>query len=79
MKKVKFNPLNFGKQNTPPVVNAIGNAALTLGAVGAAVLTLPATGIILPAAILTYAGYCVTAGTIVKTFTKCFGHHEEKE
>lgn len=75
MKKVKFNPLNFGKQNTPPVINAIGNAALTAGAIGAAIIALPTAGIALPAIILTYAGYAIAAGTVVKTITKCFGHH----
>lgn len=79
MKKVKFNPLNFGKQNTPPIVNAIGNAALTAGAIGAAVLALPAAGIALPAVLITYATYAVVGGTVAKTFTKCFGHHEVEE
>lgn len=79
MKKVKFKPLSFGKQNTPPIINALGNAALTVGTVGAALLALPAAGIALPAAILVYAGYAVAAGTVVKTVTKCFAHEEEND
>ena len=79
MKKVKFHPLSFGKQNTPPIINALGNAALTIGTVGAAVVALPAAGIALPAIVLTYAGYAIAAGTVVKTITKCFAHEEVAE
>lgn len=70
----KFHPKNYGKGNTPPLAQKIGDILLIAGAVGGVIVAAP---ISLPAGIVTAAGYLVTIGAIGKVFTKFFGHETE--
>lgn len=70
----KFHPKNYGKGNTPPLAQKIGDILLLAGAVGGVIVAAPIT---LPATLVTVAGYMVTIGAIGKVVTKFFGHETE--
>ena len=66
---------NFGVQNTPQIVEQIGNFLLILAAIGVAILGLPASvpTLVLPPFLLTMANWFIAAGVIGKVITKFFG------
>lgn len=72
---MNFSLKNFGVQNTPASMQAIGNILLLLAAIGVAILSLPATvpGIIIPATIMNIANWFIGLGVIGKVITKFFG------
>ena len=52
---------------TPPFFQMVKKAGLIIAAIGTAVLTAPGS---IPAILLTYAGYAVTAGTVLVTISQ---------
>ncbi|MEB2787178.1 hypothetical protein [Algoriphagus persicinus] len=52
---------------TPPFFQKLKKAGLIIAAIGTAVLTAPGT---VPAILLAYAGYAVTAGTVLVTISQ---------
>lgn len=77
-----FNPKNFGRQNTPAIVQKIGDVALIIGAAGLAILGLPAmlpaaTIAAIPSVVFTIGGYATAVGVFGKLFTKFFGKSED--
>ena len=52
---------------TPPFFQKLKKAGLIIAAIGTAVLTAPGS---IPAMLLTYAGYAVTAGTVLITISQ---------
>ena len=69
-----LNLKNYTKDNTPKWAQKVGDISLACGVAGAAIIALPATlPIVLPAALLTAAGWLLGVGTIGKAIMKCFG------
>lgn len=71
---------NFGKQNTPPLIQKIGDVALLAGAIGVSIVGLPATlaaagvaGFVLPAVLAVAGKGLITAGVFGKLLSKFFG------
>ena len=52
---------------TPPFFRMVKKAGLIIAAIGTAVLTAPGS---IPAILITYAGYAVTAGTVLVTISQ---------
>ncbi len=52
---------------TPPFFQMVKKAGLIIAAIGTAVLTAPGS---IPVMLLTYAGYAVTAGTVLVTISQ---------
>ncbi|SFU02011.1 hypothetical protein SAMN04489724_3355 [Algoriphagus locisalis] len=52
---------------TPPFFQKVKKAGLIIAAIGTAVLTAPGT---VPAILLTYAGYAITAGTVLVSISQ---------
>ena len=52
---------------TPPFFHKVKKAGLIIAAIGTAVLTAPG---VVPAVLLAYAGYAVTAGTVLVTISQ---------
>jgi hypothetical protein len=79
MAEIKIS--NFGKQNTPPLIQKIGDALLLAGTVGIAIVTLPATvpAIVLPVAVVQAGGWLAGLGVIGKTLSKFFGGKTDEE
>ena len=85
----KFALNNFGKQNTPKLVQKIGDVLLLAGTVGLGIVGLPATlavagaeagvalNIVLPTGVMLAGKGLVAAGVIGKLFTKFFGTKEQ--
>jgi hypothetical protein len=85
----KFSLNNFGKQNTPKLVQKIGDVLLLAGTIGLGIVGLPATmavagaeagialNIALPTGVMVAGKGLVAAGVIGKLFTKFFGTKEE--
>ena len=80
MANIKFNLKNYSKNNTPSLAQKIGDISLAVGAIGTAILAIPmATPVILPATLISVAGWLMGVGTIGKTVSKCFGFHEDPD
>lgn len=60
---------NFGKPNTPPLIEKIGNALLLIGAAGAATAMLPLAAPV----VATVGAWCAFGGALGKVITKFFG------
>jgi hypothetical protein len=80
-KKTTFKLSNWGKQNTPPIIEKIGNACLIASGVGAGVVALAmASPIALPAVIgvtvVKIGLWSAFIGTAGKIITKVFGHDD---
>jgi hypothetical protein len=85
----KISLKNFGQQNTPKVIQKVGDALLVAGTVGLAIVGMPATlalagaeagvamNIVLPTGVMLAGKGLVAAGVIGKVFTKLFGTKEE--
>lgn len=74
MENINFGLKNYSKQNTPSWAQKAGDISLACGVAGAAIIALPATlPIVLPAALLTAAGWLLGIGTIGKAMMKLFG------
>lgn len=80
-----FKRSNFGKQNTPPLIQKIGDIALIAAGIGGSIMGLPvalaAAGIAvtIPPIILTVGGYATAVGIFGKLLTKFFGKVEQKQ
>jgi len=61
---------------TPKFWKKVRNIAITLGAVAGVILTAP---IALPAAVITAAGYVVTAGTVAATLSQLTVEDKKEE
>lgn len=69
-----LNLNNYTKNNTPKWAQKVGDISLACGVAGAAIIALPVTfPIVLPAALITAAGWLLGVGTIGKAVMKCFG------
>ena len=79
---------NFGSQNTPKVIQKVGDALLLAGTLGLAIVGLPATlavagaeagislAIALPTGVMVAGKGLVAIGVVGKLFTKFFGTKE---
>ncbi len=77
---------NFGKQNTPQLIEKIGNIALISAGIGTAIVGLPATlataglgAITIPAIVLIAGKGCIAIGVFGKLFTKLFGAKQQPD
>lgn len=80
MKETSISTKNFGKQNTPELINKIGNYLLLGGTIGGGIIGLPATllatagiTLVLPAALNTIGTWLIIGGLLGKPLTKLFG------
>lgn len=65
---------NYTKSNTPKLAQKIGDILLACGAAGAAIVAIPTLlPVVLPASLITAAGWLVGIGTAGKFFTKFLG------
>ena len=67
--KTTFSIINFGKQNTPAVLQTIGNYFLLIAAIGGALVVAPISSPV----IATVGAWAAFAGTIGKMLTKLGG------
>ena len=81
----KFSLKNFNLQNTPELLQRIGNMGLIAAGIGTLIMGTPATlqaagltEIVLPAFVMTIGKVCIAIGVFTKMFTKLFGTDEVK-
>lgn len=74
----RFSPKNFGKQNTPPLAQKIGNTLLLSAAIGGAIVMLPTDNpyLIIPSVLMSIGHWLVAVGSIGKVITKFFGENQ---
>lgn len=79
MKKVTFHPKNFSLQNTPELIQKIGNIGLISAIIGVAILAIPdqmseeGFEVVLPHFAILIAKGLIGIGSATKMLTKMFG------
>lgn len=82
MKKVNFSIKNFSIQNTPALMQKLGNLGLICAIIGVGILAIPDTmseqgfEFVLPHIVIVIAKGLIGVGSLAKLVTKLFGEIE---
>lgn len=64
---------------TPKLFKRIGNVGVAIGSIGTGIIALPSMGVVLPAFVITFAGYCIAAGVVAKGVASLTVDYSAKE